>query len=59
VNAYALGLAAIHAHRYQAAELQAAFRACLKANLRLVTSSMEPEVVLSQLLVRIISEGAR
>ena len=57
VNAYVLGLAAIHAHRYQMAELRVAFRACLEANLRLVTSSMEAEVVLSQLLVRIIANG--
>lgn len=53
VNAYALGLAAMHAHRYSVGELRAALRACLEANLRLVSSSMEAEVVLSQLLVRI------
>ena len=57
VNAYALGLAAIHAHRYSMGELRVAFRACLEANLRLVSSSMEAEVVLSQLLVRIITKG--
>jgi DNA polymerase III subunit delta len=57
VNAFALGLAAMHSHRYQMAELRAAFRACLEANLRLVTSSMEAEVVLGQLLVRIIAAG--
>lgn len=58
VNAYALGLAAIHAHRYEMGELRAAFRACLEANVRLVTSSMEAEVVLGQLLVRVITPGA-
>jgi len=57
VNTYALGLAAIHAHRYEIGELRTAFRACLEANIRLVTSSMEAEVVLSQLLVRIIAPG--
>jgi DNA polymerase-3 subunit delta len=57
VNAYALGLAAIHAHRYEMGELRAAFRACLEANVRLVTSSMEAEIVLSQLLVRVITPG--
>lgn len=55
VNAFALGLAAMHAHRYATAELRAAFRACLDANVRLVSSSMEADVVLSQLLVRIIA----
>ncbi|MEP6670581.1 MAG: DNA polymerase III subunit delta [Chthoniobacter sp.] len=57
VNAYALGLAAMHVQRYQMPELRAAFRACLEANIRLVTSSMEADVVLSQLLVRIIAPG--
>jgi DNA polymerase-3 subunit delta len=58
VNAYALGLAAMHAHRYEVAELLVSFRACLDANVSLVTSSMEPEVVLSQLVVRIIAPGS-
>ena len=57
VNAFALGLAAMHAHRYEMDELHGAFQACLEGNLRLVTSSMEAEVVLSQLLVRIIAPG--
>ena len=58
VNAYALGLAAMHAHRYEMAELGVAFRACLDANVSLVTSSMEPEVVLSQLVVRIVAPAS-
>jgi DNA polymerase-3 subunit delta len=59
VNAFALGLAAMHVQRYQMPELRAAFRACLEANIRLVTSSMEADVVLSQLLVRIIANGRK
>ncbi|HSI12553.1 MAG TPA: hypothetical protein VK961_10935, partial [Chthoniobacter sp.] len=59
VNTYALGLAAIHAHRYEMKELRAAFQACLDANVRLVTSSMDAEIVLGQLLVRIITSVAR
>jgi len=55
VNAYALGHAAMHAHRYSPAEARAALQACLDANVRLVTSSMEANVVLSQLLVRIVT----
>jgi DNA polymerase III subunit delta len=57
VNAYTLGVAALHAHRFQAAELEAGLHACLEANVRLVTSSLEPKVVLSQLLVRLIAGG--
>ncbi|MDR3406284.1 MAG: DNA polymerase III subunit delta [Chthoniobacter sp.] len=59
VNAFALGLAAMHVQRYQMPELRAAFRACLEANIRLVTSSMEADVVLSQLLVRIIANSSK
>jgi len=57
VNAYSLGIAAIHAQRFQMAELEAGLHACLDANVRLVTSSLEPKVVLSQLLVRLIAGG--
>lgn len=53
VNAFSLGIAATHAHRYQLPELRVALSACLEANVRLVSSSLEAKVVLSQLLVRI------
>jgi DNA polymerase III subunit delta len=55
LNAFPLGVAASHAHRYQAGELRAALDACLSANVQLVTSSLEPAVALSQLLVKIIA----
>lgn len=55
LNAFPLGIAASHAHRYQAEELRAALDACLAANIQLVTSSLEPQVALSQLLVKIIA----
>ena len=55
VNAYSLGIAAAHAHRYSAAELKPALEACLAANVQLVTSALEPQVLLSQLLVKIIA----
>lgn len=55
LNAFALGLAAMHARRYEPGELRVALDACLEANVQLVTSSLAPEVALSQLLVRVIS----
>jgi DNA polymerase III subunit delta len=55
INAFALGLAAIHAHRYEVAELRTALDTCLAANIQLVTSSLDAEVALSQLLVKIIA----
>lgn len=53
VNTFSLGLAAAHAHRFTKAELRAALDACLAANVQLVTSSLEPKVVLTSLIVRI------
>ncbi len=53
INGYALGLAAIHAHRYKLGELRKALEASLAANLQLVTSALDPEIALGQLLIRI------
>lgn len=53
INTYALGLAAIHAHRFAADELRAGLEACLQANVQLVTSALDARIVLSQLLIRL------
>ena len=58
INAYALGLAACEAHRFELAELVEATQACLKANIQLVTTQLEPKLILSQLLVKIIASGS-
>ncbi len=55
MNTFALGIAAQHAHRFELPELRAALASCLEANVQLVTSGLAPQVVLSQLLVRICS----
>ncbi len=54
INAYALGIAATGAGRFDLPELEAAMRACLEANVTLVTSGLEPKILLSELLVRIL-----
>lgn len=56
LNAYPLGLAAQSSRHYSLPELQTALRACLEANVALVSSGTEAEVVLSQLIVRIIAK---
>jgi DNA polymerase-3 subunit delta len=56
VNTYSLGIAAIHAHRYELSELRAGLEACLAANIQLVTTQLDHEVVLSQLIVRIVAK---
>jgi DNA polymerase-3 subunit delta len=55
ISAYQLGIGAAHAHRFEIPELRAALDACLEANVQLVSSSLEPKVVLTRLLVRIIA----
>ena len=54
INAYALGLAACEAHRFELDELIEGVRDCLRANLQLVTTQLVPKFVLGQLLVKLI-----
>ncbi len=54
-NAYTLGLAAMHASRFDPARLEDALAACLEANTTLVTSGLDPKVVLNRLLVQCLT----
>ena len=54
INAYALGLAASEAGRFELGELVDGLDACLKANVQLVTTQLDPRLILSQLLVKLI-----
>lgn len=53
VNAYALGIAAQHAHRFTVPELRAAQKMVLEANVSLVSSAQDPEGLLQQLVIRL------
>jgi DNA polymerase-3 subunit delta len=53
INAYALGLAAVHAKRFETEELRELLEACLTANVRLVTSGLDERVVLAELMGRV------
>jgi DNA polymerase-3 subunit delta len=53
INAFALGLAAVQAKRFQVAELRELLEACLTANVRLVTSGLDERVVLAELIGRV------
>lgn len=59
INGYPMFLAAREMMHYTTEELRAALEACLNANRRLVTSSLDPEVVMSQLIIRILSKAPR
>ncbi len=59
LNAYPLFLAAKEASAYSRAELQRALEECLVANRRLVTSGLDPVIVLNQLLFRVLPPSGR
>ena len=55
VNYYGIGFAAVHAKRFKMAEMRRAMDACLEANVRLVSSSIDPKSVLDHTLVRCLA----
>jgi DNA polymerase-3 subunit delta len=57
INGYALGIAATQAHRFQADQLIAGLEACLEANLQLVSTQLDHELILNQIVVKLL--GAR
>lgn len=59
LNTYALGIAAMGAHRYELAELEQGLKACLEANVALVTSGLDSKTVLTELVVRIAAPRAK
>ena len=56
INAYSLAVAAQHAHRFAASELIEAMRACLNANVKLVTTQLDHELILTEVVVRLLQE---
>jgi DNA polymerase-3 subunit delta len=59
ISGYALGIAAQNAHRFGKQQLMDGMDACLKANLRLVTSQLDHELILTQIVVRVIGEAEK
>jgi len=54
VNAYALGIAAQQAGRFEMSQLIQAMQACLEANVQLVTTQLDHELVLTEVIVRLL-----
>lgn len=54
VNAYALGIAAQHAHHFDTNQLIDAMRACLTANVQLVTTQLDHELILTEVVVKLL-----
>jgi DNA polymerase-3 subunit delta len=57
VNAYALGIAAQHAHHFNTNQLIDAMRACLSANVQLVTTQLDHELILTEVVVKLLQES--
>src|SRR5437868_2348490 len=57
VNAFALGIAAQNAHRFSIEQLVAGMRACLAANLQIVTTQLDHELILTELVVKVLGSG--
>jgi len=54
INAYALGMAAQSAHRFESEQLVAGMQACLEANLQLVTTQLDHELILTEVVVKLL-----
>jgi DNA polymerase-3 subunit delta len=57
LNAYALGIAAQHAHHFQTEQLVAGLEACLEANLQLVSTQLDHELVLTEVIVKLLGNN--
>ncbi len=56
INAYGLGIAAQHADRFETNQLIEAMRACLEANRQLVTTQLDHELILTEVVVKLLGE---
>ena len=56
INAYALGIAAQQASRFETTQLIQAMRACLEANVQLVTTQLDHELILTEVVVKLLQQ---
>jgi DNA polymerase III subunit delta len=56
INAYGLAVAAQRAHQFQTNQLIEAMRACLDANVKLVTTQLDHELILTEVVVKLLQE---
>ena len=54
INSYSLGIAAQHTNRFDTSELIEAMRACLDANVKLVTTQLDHELILTEVIVKLL-----
>jgi len=58
INAYALGIAAQQAGRFETTQLMQAMRACLEANVQLVTTQLDHELILTEVVVKLLQQSS-
>jgi DNA polymerase III subunit delta len=56
INAYGLAIAAQHANQFDSSELMEAMRACLDANVKLVTTQLDHELILTEVVVKLLQD---
>jgi DNA polymerase III subunit delta len=56
INAYALGIAAQQAGRFETTRLIQAMQACLAANVQLVTTQLDHELILTEVVVKLLQQ---
>jgi len=56
INAYGLAVAAQRAHQFQTNQLIEAMRACLDANVKLVTTQLDHQLILTEVVVKLLQE---
>ena len=56
ISGYALGIAAQNAHRFETKQLIDAMQACLEANLKLVTTQLDHELILTEIVVKLLGQ---
>src|SRR5436853_2048300 len=57
VNAYGLGIAAQRAGAFETTQLIQAMQACLAANIKLVTTQLDHELILTEVVVKLLGES--
>lgn len=57
ISGYALGIAAQNAHRFDTKTLIEGMHACLEANLRLVTTQLDHELILTEVVVKLLGSN--
>lgn len=58
INGYALGIAAQHAQKFETARLMAGLEACLQANLQIVSSQLDHELILTEVVVKVLANNS-